>query len=705
MSQTVSLSVRGLVTNVNELAASDGALRVADNIVINKESVAEMCRGFALVQGELNGDCNRLMFYQGQLLTNQLTALQNYEGSLRAVSAHSNLYLVTSVGVIKLDSATTLPVMAGVPKALDVTTAVGDKSGFLPKDQQVAYRVVWGYTDANRHLILGAPSQRVVVTNATSDSEDKTVKLDFSIPPGITEKHFFQVYRSEASASASDELSLVIQQSPTLDEIRANHISITDTTPRTLSGAALYTNETQEGILQANEQPPIAGDIALFRDCLFFGNTRSKHQLFLTLYHVGGSDGLALGDIIKIGEAQFTAAAAENPSQNEFAIFQSSSSLGVSETIESLIRIVNQSGVGLYAYSFETSDDPDDIGKILIESRQPFCVEISSHPSAFKPSLPLKSRCEINKNSVYFSKFQQFEAVPLTNFLKLGSSDNEIVRMIPLRDALFCLTSEGLYRINGWTPESFNRELFDSSVKVVGAETPAVLSNSIFCLTTQGVVAINDVGSSIVSRAIKDIILFILSPCMYEKTQKLAFGIAYESEGKYILFVPSQPSDEVCTQALVYNLLTNTWTRWIRSAACGFLHPLEDKLYLGMNRNILVERKGTENDYLDENEKSIVSRLEWPAQHAGNPFAIKQWAEAGLAFRKRGQSKLDFHSDLSPEKDSISISKGGRYFRTYIPAQKQLASTLSVGLTCCEPFELEGISLTTTGEASERITR
>ena len=705
MSQVISLRVKGLNTNTNQLSADEGSLTIADNIVINKESVAEMCRGFVLIPGELKSDCKKLIFYQGQLLTDQHEVLAQYSGSFRSVCAHSNLYIATDTGIIKLESMKAKATLSGMPKALDVTARVSDTSGFLPKGQQVAYRIVWGYTDGNKNLILGSPSQRTIVINESSESSDRKVQLGFSIPPGITEHHFYQVYRSEAALTASDELSLVFQENPTVEEIKANRVLVTDTTPRTLSGASLYTNATQEGILQANDLPPIAQDLALFRDCMFYCSTRGFHRLFLTLNHIGGNSGLALGDTIIVAGTSYRAAEVENFDKNEFALFQEGSSLAISHTIHSFMRIMNHSGAGLYAYSFETSDDPDNIGKMLIESRSPFRIDITAHQDSFNPSLPQSSSNDVNKNAVYFSKYQQMEAVPLLNCLRVGSSEHEVMRLMSLRDGLFALTENGAYRISGWTPESFHQEVFDSSVRLVGPETPAVLNNNIFCLTTQGVVAINDVGSNVMSRSINDLILPLLSPSMIQTTRRLAFGLGYESESKYILFVPSHPNDIRCTQAFVYNFMTSTWTRWIRPASCGLIHPTENKIYLGLEKSLLVERKGTENDYLHESNHPIESQLEWHPQHGGTPFALKQWSEAGLSFYKRGKCRLNFKSDLSPDIESISIENGPRFFRTYVPAQKQLSTTLTIGLTSLEPFELEGMSLTITGEASERISR
>ena len=52
-------------------------------------------------------------------------------------------------------------------------------------------------------------------------------------------------------------------------------------------GANLYTNATTgEGILQANDIPPLAKDIALWKNYTFYGNTQTRQRTFLTLLGV-----------------------------------------------------------------------------------------------------------------------------------------------------------------------------------------------------------------------------------------------------------------------------------------------------------------------------------------------------------------------------------------------------------------------------------
>lgn len=130
------------------------------------------------------------------------------------------------------------------------------------------------------------------VTTASS------VTLNITIPEDITSNYFFQVYRSAVFAATgtqvlsidvfpNDELQLVYEAFPTAAELSAGTITIVDITPDEFRGANLYTNaSTGEGILQANDVPPFAKDINVFKNSVFYANTHTRHRKELSLLGV-----------------------------------------------------------------------------------------------------------------------------------------------------------------------------------------------------------------------------------------------------------------------------------------------------------------------------------------------------------------------------------------------------------------------------------
>lgn len=310
MQQKLNLQIRGLYTSPNNLSGiPDGALEEALNLVINFKNLAESRRGQTqygdpLVVG--SGQINKLFNYSSSLILNYADKMAydsgdgnwidyagtylppNDETKIRSLEALRNFYFTSFQGIFKIDSLVSTPRPSGVVRSLGGAGVLTGSSGFLENNSAVAYRMVWGYIDANNNLILGAPSQREIVANSTGHSSD--TQLTYLIPDTITTDYFYQIYRSNGTLDAddepSDELQLVIQGNPTQAELTAKAFTVTDSTPYVLMRATLYTSPSQEGIANANIQPPFAVDMDVFKNCAFYANIKQKQTLSLALISV-----------------------------------------------------------------------------------------------------------------------------------------------------------------------------------------------------------------------------------------------------------------------------------------------------------------------------------------------------------------------------------------------------------------------------------
>jgi hypothetical protein len=209
----------------------------------------------------------------------------------------------------------------------------------------------------------------------------------------------------------------------------------------------------------------------------------------------------------------------------------------------------------------------------------------------------------VSPNRLAYSKISQPEAVPISYYLDVGSKDKSIMRILALRDNLFVLKEDGIYIVSGDAAPNFQARLLDNSAILIAPDSAVVLNNLIYALTTQGVVSISESGVSIVSRQIEDQIKAVTtSQYNYRYT---SFGMAYESDRAYFLWLPTNKTDTYATQCYRYNSITNTWTRWTVAANCGLVNQLgDDKIYLGLSdRNIIgQERKNLERqDFADRN--------------------------------------------------------------------------------------------------------
>lgn len=715
--QSLTLKIKGLYTHPSELeAAPDGALSVADDIVIDRESVASPRRGLDRLDygySTSSHRANKVFFYQDKILSHFYDNLlawydsgsgwQQFSGTYdpptsttptRAVQANQNFYFTTDSGVYKLDAYNGTPALSGSYKGLDLSASLPSSatSAWLAEGDQAAYRVVWGHKDANNNLILGAPSQREVIENPSGSGAAKDVLLNITVPSGVTTTYFYQIYRSAGTTGAepNDELGLVYEDNPTAAQIATatfdfattdvdtsgetiteiahglvngdevtftttgtlpaglstgttyyvvgktddtfqvsttfggsavnitdqgsgthtcNYggvINVLDITPDSLRGATIYTAASQEGLANQNERPPMAEDIAVYKNHVFYANTTSKHRYYLDLLAVGGTNGIASSDTVTIGGVTYTGAANEDIAAAEFDVVTGgSASQNIRDTALSLVRVINgHASSTVYAYYLSGSDDLP--GQLLLEERglggSSFAVT-SDNSTCWSPSLPSSGTTESStndryKNGLYFSKQSQPEAVPLPNIFFVGSEEDEIKRIVPLRDSLFIFKEDGIYRLSGVDSGSFRVDLFDASTKILAPESTAVLNNQIYCLSDQGVVSVTESGVRVRSRPI-EYTLLSLQGVSLSNLKNLTFAVGYESERKYILFVPSVSGDTNPTQAYVYNVFTDSWVRWVLDKTCGGVNPADDKLYLGDGDSEYINQEFKNYSYLD----------------------------------------------------------------------------------------------------------
>ena len=384
--QQLKLKISGLVTHPSDMSASlpEGALSVADDIVIDKEDTAEPRRGFNKSYGGFSDAtyrANKLFFYQNYLFaqfsTNKLgyyttildSAAADFTGSgswstisgsyapptstkTKAVEANQNFYFTSSVGIYKMDAYNATPVLAGAYKGLDLSvSSAGATSGWLETQYRTAYRVVWGYKDANNNLILGAPSQREAFTNTTSGTIGTTIRA--TIPDGVTTNWFYQLYRSAQVDNGSnevepnDEMGLVYEGNPVDSDISQKYIDISDITPDELRGATIYTAASQEGLAAGNEQPPLGRDIAVYKNAVFCGYTTNKHRYYLTLLAVGGAGGVLTDDTLTIGGKVYTAKTTETIGNREFRAYQAGSFAFVAADVSIADNTITETAHGM----------------------------------------------------------------------------------------------------------------------------------------------------------------------------------------------------------------------------------------------------------------------------------------------------------------------------------------------------------------------
>jgi hypothetical protein len=644
---SIILSVRGLHLNPSTFGdnAPNGALTIANNVVIDRPSVVATRRGFNNAFSTIATAASSMFQYASTKLLygtdHRLYADVNNDGvftaysgtytppsvtdpssRVRGLESNRNFYFITGAGTYRLDSVVGQPRLAGAPPGLSGSGVTTGATGFLPASTNVAYRVVFGYRDANQQLVLGAPSSRIVVSNTGATSAN--VIVTFQIPKEIQldpTNFFFQVYRGNASANLAtepdDEMALTYEDVCT----GAATQSITDITPDSLLGASLYTNQGQDGILQSNYRPPWALDVCTFKQYAFYANTRTVQLAPIALISAGasnGADAMIPGDTITFTANELsgpsftlTAAAANNTTTGEFQVSNTGNpAYDIQVTASNIALVANAYAANTFLTAYYTSTGTDLPGKLRFD-RLTFTVDsftiTSSRSSCWEQALPVVSDNEVKPNRIYFSKFNQPEAVPVVNYIDVGSANAPINRVVPLRDGVMILKQDGVFRISNAAPP-FTVTPIDFNVRILAPNTAAELDNKVYFLSDQGVVTLTDSDAQIKSFVLDRTIIENTSPTLYPNLQNVAWGIAYQSDRKYILFMPATGTETQSTQQYVYNHLTDVWTRWTLPASCGIVFKRDGKLYLGSQETapttgssyVYQERKTfTEQDYAD----------------------------------------------------------------------------------------------------------
>jgi hypothetical protein len=290
----------------------------------------------------------------------------------------------------------------------------------------------------------------------------------------------------------------------------------------------------------------------------------------------------------------------------------------IDETARSLVNIINlNSSDTVYAYYLSGSTDLP--GPILLETKDigtnQFTVIANNATTGaeFNPSLPpvlnaepVIGVAETKPNRIYFAKLQQPEAVPLLNFIDVGPEDKAISRILALRESLFILKEDGVYRLTG-SNGSFSVDLFDGSTKILAPDSAITLNNLVYCLTNLGIVSISDTGVSVISNPIASTIQLLTSSNYNYKFT--SFGVSYENDNSYLLFMPSSKSDTIATIAFRHNTYTSSFTTFKMSKTCGIVNASDDKLYLGTSDTNYIERERklfNRTDFADRNFDLIV---------------------------------------------------------------------------------------------------
>lgn len=324
-------------------------------------------------------------------------------------------------------------------------------------------------------------------------------------------------------------------------------MTVTDSQPDGTGGAALYTNPTQETILNQNVPPPSAADCAEFGQCLWFADVAFPLTAAITMLSVPAS-GLA----ITIGGIPLTAGASEDVASATFQRYTAgTASENIRDTAASLVRVLNRYLPNYSGLIATAQTDPVHPGKFSVSTVAPNASHgvVAAQTACFAYQIGTYVAIGANRvpNGLVYSKpsqpdhiSQALASAPIT----VGSASEPIKRIVPTRSALFVLKNDGVWKVTGNAGE-FTVTPLDPTTSILAPESALALDNNVYCLTDQGVARISEIGVEIISRPVEQIVRY-----NFDST---AMAAASEADHKYRLWNPAG----FC---VVFDPWTKTWT-------------------------------------------------------------------------------------------------------------------------------------------------
>lgn len=288
------------------------------------------------------------------------------------------------------------------------TLASKTKEGYIAKLAEVLFTITDISVEIEVDSLTVTNSDGGDVLNAARDSESSTfmtlsditdgqtaagtpanVSLTIQVPAGIDSKdYFFELYRTavvtvQVGVGLNDidpgEEFQKVYEAPVVEGSAPipSQVILEDIVPESFreGGAYLYVNPVSgEGILQANEAPPIAHDVAVFKGSAFYANTKERHRLQLNMLSVSrftsGTSKLYIGNSSTlraytfVGEKQVLTFTAKKPSETKkgsyFDIYSA----------QDRVKYRVWFNKGTLTYSFDETDIDDLTDEISIANHE-----------------------------------------------------------------------------------------------------------------------------------------------------------------------------------------------------------------------------------------------------------------------------------------------------------------------------------------------
>lgn len=243
---------------------------------------------------------------------------------------------------------------------------------------------------------------------------------------------------------------------------------------------------------------------------------------------------------------------------------------------------------------------PNNTGQLLIEERVPsgssFQVK-SSLPSAWSPELEASTdnntaEIEITPARLHWSKDRQPEAVPNLNYKDIGDLGSDILRIIATRDSLYIFKEDGIFRLYGFSPGTFEVTAVDRSLRLIHPEAAVRVGDWIYAWTDNGIIRISDHGTQMISNTpLRRSLQEIQSLIRQTSSMQGIFAAGHENDGQVFFGVPGSLLATASTNIYVFHVDTLAWTTHEIAAKAMINHPAADRMYVSLDTGYVIQKQ------------------------------------------------------------------------------------------------------------------
>lgn len=198
----------------------------------------------------------------------------------------------------------------------------------------------------------------------------------------------------------------------------------------------------------------------------------------------------------------------------------------------------------------------------------------STRPDAFRTPLTATGQVSDNttrKNRVYYSKVLEPEAVPIGNYVSVGSENYPILAMAATNAALYVFKGDGVFRISGQAPDNWRIDLVSPTVRILRGGAVAVVDDAVIAWTDQGVVSVRGMEISSLSLNKLNTVFHGYHPTFAATPSAAGFVTFWPKKNLVMVGVPSASDPTYAEYVYVLSIETGEWSRWLRNTyTCAY---------------------------------------------------------------------------------------------------------------------------------------